>query len=208
MLTAESRSLIESTFGCRVFNRYGSREFAVIASECDAHQGLHISAENLLVEVLVNGVPTTDQDGEIVITDLTNFAMPLIRYRTRDMGRLEMRACRCGRGLPLLHLTGGRTTDFLTGINGQKVSGIVLATYGITGIPGVRQIQFVQDRLESVTVRIVRGPEWSEESLRTLTSRVHSFLGESMALETEFADHIPLEPSGKYRFSISRLPQV
>ena len=102
VLTPESRAIIESTFGCPVFNRYGSREFAVIASECDAHQGLHINAENLLVEVLVNGVPSTDQDGEIVITDLRNMAMPLIRYRTRDMGRLDRylpaaadAACRC-----------------------------------------------------------------------------------------------------------------
>ena len=208
VLTPESRAIIESTFGCRVFNRYGSREFAVIASECAAHEGLHINAENLLVEVLVDGVPSASGDGEIVITDLENYAMPLIRYRTRDMGRLGVSACSCGRGLPLLHLTGGRTTDFLTAVNGQKVSGIVLSTYGITDIAGIRQIQIVQERLESVRVRVVKGPAWSDESLRTLAARVRSFLGETMALEIEFADHIPLEASGKYRFSISRLSPV
>jgi phenylacetate-coenzyme A ligase PaaK-like adenylate-forming protein len=204
-LTPESRDLIESTFGCAVFNRYGSREFSVIASECAAHQGMHVNAENLLVEVLVNEVPSSGQDGELVITDLRNRAMPLIRYRTRDTGRLEPGACRCGRGLPLLHLTGGRTTDFLTAANGQKVSGIVLSTYGITDIAGIRQVQFVQDRLGAVTARIARGPEWSDDSFAALAARIHGLLGESMTIETEYVDRIPLEASGKYRFSVSRL---
>jgi phenylacetate-CoA ligase len=122
------------------------------------------------------------------------------------MGRLDGAACRCGRGLPLLHLTGGRTTDFLTAINGQKVSGIVLATYGITDIAGIRQIQFVQEHRERITARVVKSADWSEDSRRTLAARVRSFLGEPMAVDVEFTDYIPLEASGKYRFSISRLP--
>ncbi len=129
VLTADNRTLIESTFGCKVYNRYGCREFAVIASECGHHRGMHINAENLLVEVV---------SGEIVVTDLRNFAMPMIRYRTRDAGELMAGGCDCGRGLPLLNLTGGRVTEFLTALGGQKVSGIVLATYAVTSIPGRR----------------------------------------------------------------------
>jgi phenylacetate-CoA ligase len=166
---------------------------------------MHVNAENLLVEVVVNGVPSIGQEGEIVVTDLRNRAMPLIRYQTRDTGRLDAGACRCGRGLPLLHLTGGRTTDFLTAVNGQQVSGIVLSTYGITDIVGIRQVQFVQERLGAVTARIARGPEWSDESLAALLTRIHGLLGETMTIETEFVDRIPLEASGKYRFSVSRL---
>src|SRR5690606_30868307 len=85
LLTDENRKLIEQTFGCPVFDRYGCREFAVIASECEVHDGMHINAENLLVEVLRDGEPCVDQDGEIVVTDLRNLAMPMIRYRIKDM---------------------------------------------------------------------------------------------------------------------------
>jgi phenylacetate-CoA ligase len=198
-LTDDNRALIEATFGCRVFNRYGSREFAVIASECDRHRGMHVNAENLFVEVAGNG--------EILITDLKNFAMPMIRYRTRDMGALIEGGCECGRGLPLLDLHGGRVTDFLTAVNGSKVSGIALATYAITNVPGVRQIQFVQDCRERVTVRVVRRPEWSVETAATLASRLRAFLGEAIIVQIEFADDIPLEPSGKYRFSISSVSE-
>jgi phenylacetate-CoA ligase len=205
VLTAESRALIEATFGAPVFNRYGSREFSVIGSECDRHEGLHVNAENLFVEVFCDGEPALDREGEIVVTDLRNFAMPLIRYRTRDVGVMSSRACSCGRGLPLMHLTGGRVTDFLTANGGRRVSGIALATYGITNIPGIRQIQFVQDRLGSVTARIVKGPEWSEGTLPALFARLRGFLGESMEVKAEFTHAIPLEASGKYRFTISTL---
>jgi phenylacetate-CoA ligase len=205
VLTAENRSLIEDAFGCRVFNRYGCREFAVIASECEVHDGMHINAENLLVEALVDGRSRTDEDGEIVITDLRNFAMPMIRYRIRDVGRIRQAPCRCRRGLPLLDVSGGRVTDFLHTTSGSKVSGIVIATYVITSIPGIRQIQFVQNEPGAVTVNLVKGPQWSPRSLNELTTRARRYLGEGMRLKIEYRDHIALERSGKYRFSISKL---
>jgi phenylacetate-CoA ligase len=97
-------------------------------------------------------------------------------------------------------------TDFLTAVGGRKVSGIALATYGITNIPGIRQIQFVQNRVDCVNARIVRGAGWSEDSLQALARRLRGFLGESMAIQAEFTDAIPLEASGKYRFTISTVP--
>jgi len=205
VLTEDNRRLIEETFGCAVYNRYGCREFAVIASECDAHQGLHINAENLLVEVVQNGRSCRGEDGEIVVTDLRNFAMPMIRYRIRDMGRIKEKSCACLRGLPLMELSGGRVTDFLTATDGSKVSGIVVATYVITNLAGIRQMQFVQNERGSVTINVVKGHEWSSQTLIDLTARVHKYLGNDMRLQLIFRDNIPLERSGKYRFSISTL---
>jgi phenylacetate-CoA ligase len=156
--------------------------------------------------VLARDAARGDHAGEIVVTDLKNLAMPMIRYRTRDVGTMKSAPCACGRGLPLLDLSGGRVTDFLSGVDGTtKVSGIVLATYVITNLPGVRQIQFVQQHTSSVRVRLVRGPAWSEESRTTLVSRIRSFLGEAMQVDVDYVPEIPLEASGKYRFSISKV---
>jgi len=205
VLTPENRQLIERVFSCPVYNRYGSREVSVIASECEMHQGMHVNAENLLVEVICNGQSAIDQDGEIVITDLSNLAMPLLRYRIEDVGRMLSKECSCRRGLPLMELSGGRVTDFLVATSGSKVSGIVIATYVITNIPGVRQIQFVQSAIGTVTVNLVTGPAWAPQSLDMLKQRVRKFLGEDMHIRIVMLDKIPAEASGKFRFSISRL---
>ncbi len=95
---------IEKVFHAPVFERYGCQEFCNIAMECDRHEGMHINADGLLVEILdENGKRVPDGEvGEIVITSLDNFAMPFIRYRVGDMGVLDPGPCGCGRGLPLL----------------------------------------------------------------------------------------------------------
>ena len=205
VLTQENRRLIEKTFGCPVYDRYGSREFAVIASECSIHSGLHINAENLLLEVVTDRGPVIGDNGEIVITDLSNLAMPMIRYRIRDMGHLMEETCQCSRGLPLLKLSAGRVTDFLVATNGKRVSGIVVATYVVTNISGIRQVQFVQHEGGSVTVNLVKGHDWSAQTMDKLKDRIRKFLGSEMQIEIAFRDRIPQERSGKYRFAISTL---
>jgi phenylacetate-CoA ligase len=105
-----------------------------------------------------------------------------------------------------MDLSGGRVTDFLRTTSGSRVSGIVIATYVITRIPGIRQIQFVQAEPGAVTVNLVKGPQWSPASLDELTARARRYLGEKMRLQVEYRETIPLEKSGKYRFSICSLP--
>ena len=112
VLEPEQRELITSVFGCPVFDRYGCRETSVIASECGTGEGMHLNAECIHLEV-VQGERrcAPGERGEFVITDLLNLGMPLIRYRIRDVGLLLPEACACGRTLPRLRITGGRTTD-------------------------------------------------------------------------------------------------
>ncbi len=86
-LHAFQRQKIEEVFGVRVFETYGSREFMLIGAECEEHAGLHLSMDNLLVEVVDDeGSPTpTGEIGNVVVTDLFNYAMPFIRYVTGDL---------------------------------------------------------------------------------------------------------------------------
>jgi phenylacetate-coenzyme A ligase PaaK-like adenylate-forming protein len=165
-----------------------------------------VNADNLLLETLTGEGASRGEDGEIVITDLRNFAMPMIRYRIKDVGRLKQSRCSCSRGLPLLEVSGGRVTDFLTATNGCKVSGVVLATYVITKIPGIEQVQFVQSHRHTVTLNLVKGVHWSEGStLSSLLTRAREFLGSDMRFEVSYRDRIQQESSGKYRFAVSHL---
>ena len=90
--------LLEQVFGCPVFNRYGCREFAVIASECSEHQRLHVMSEGLYVEVVWAIGRPAGEIGARSVTDLLNLAMPMIRYRIGDMASYDDAPCPCGRG--------------------------------------------------------------------------------------------------------------
>jgi len=101
MLVPHERAVIERVFGTRVTDFYGCEEVGGIASECERHEGMHINADQLIVEVLrEDGTPAGPGEfGAVVVTDLLNLAMPMIRYRIEDMAEVSDRPCSCGRGL-------------------------------------------------------------------------------------------------------------
>lgn len=206
LLDDTRRDLIEQVFGCPVFNRYGSRETGMIASECERHTGLHIAAECLHVEILKDGQSAASGvSGKIVITDLMNYGMPFIRYQIEDVGMLLDRECPCGRGLPLMEIAGGRMTDFLVTPEGKIISGASMTIYLIANTPGVAQAQFVQEKKDEIILRLAPGEGFGPESEAFLEREIRKFFGSTINYRQEIVDSIPVSPSGKYRFSISTL---
>jgi phenylacetate-CoA ligase len=206
LLTEEQRQVIESVFGCPVFDRYGCRETSVIASECDHHAGLHLCADRLHVEFLKGATPCRpDELGNIVITDLFNFGMPFIRYQIRDMGSYSDRACACGRTLPLMNMVGGRVTDFLVTPDGTVVSGAAMTIYFVAHVPGAAQAQLVQKERDRLVIRMVTNEAYGPASETSIREAVLKFFGSRMRYDIELVEDIPVEASGKYRFSISEI---
>jgi phenylacetate-CoA ligase len=209
VLTDENRAKIESYFGVKIFDRYGSRETSIIASECDAHDGLHINAENLHLEFIEDGKDVeTGAVGEIIVTDLGNRAFPFIRYQIGDMGSPATGACSCGRTLPRMQMIAGRTTDFLHAPDGRRVSGAALTIYLAAKVPGVRQAQIVQRERTNLIFNLVVDQSFGQSSLDLIREKVTHFFGEQMQFVPNYVDTIPKEPSGKYRFSICELPHT
>lgn len=204
-LRPEDRDLVEQVFGCPVFNRYGCREVAVIASECEHHDGLHVMAEGLLVEVVRDGRAAKPGElGEILVTDLLNRAMPLIRYRIGDMGAWAEGCCPCGRGLPRLREISGRVTDFLVGSDGRLVSGVFLATYVVAQRPSLGKVQIRQDQKGHLQFLVCPSPNYDpsadEEYLKQATRK---YLGLDTTAEVCLVDELITEESGKLLFSKS-----
>jgi phenylacetate-CoA ligase len=116
------RAIIEEAFDCKVFESYGSREFMLIAMECEEHNGLHVSSENLMVEILRDNQPVPPwESGNVVITDLHNYAQPFIRYQNDDLATWAGHGCACGRGLPLIQSIDGRCLDIIRGVDGRAL---------------------------------------------------------------------------------------
>lgn len=191
------RRVLEEVFGVPATNRYGCEEVSLIACECEQHNGLHITAESVFTEV--------EPSGHLLITDLTNFAMPLIRYRIGDVVAATDRVCSCGRGLPLLERVEGRDADFVVTPAGTLISGISLTENFALHIPGTAQVQIIQEEQTHLRVRMVVDHTFDATSRRKLGELVHELFGPTMRHELELVDNIPQEPSGKYRFCISKI---
>lgn len=201
------RKVIEEVFACPVTNRYGCEEVSLIACECEQHRGLHINADSLHVEILTGGrAAKPGEAGAVVVTDLANRAMPILRYKVGDVAAWAQKPCACGRGLPMLERLEGRESDYVTSESGELISGISLTENFAMHVPGVAQMQIVQESRTHFRFRVVRGPDFGSASEATMAALVRERFGPNTRHELEFVEAIPQEPSGKYRFCISRVP--
>jgi phenylacetate-CoA ligase len=203
VLSPDDRSAIEAAFQCRVFNEYGCGELGTIAHECE-HGRLHTSDENMIIEILDGDRPCEPgEKGEIVVTELNNIAMPLIRYRTGDFGALGNEPCPCGRTLGVLSDVFGRAYDFIVSPDGRRFHAEFLvyifeeAQRQKCGIAQFRVEQTAPDHLHLLVVPSESGfPE--PEELR-LVARIHELLGANMRVTTSRVQRIQREASGKMR---------
>jgi phenylacetate-CoA ligase len=204
MLIPYEREVIEQAFGCKVTNRYGCEEVGLIACECEQHNGMHLNIDHLFIEFIKeDGSPAGDgEEGAIVVTDLINKGMPLIRYKIEDMGIPAERECPCGRGLPLMEKVVGRVADFLVRENGSLVAGVSLVERTLTAIPGLEQMQIIQDEINYIKLNIVQNKDFDEDRKKMLIEEFLTVFGKNVKIDISYVDNISLERSGKYRFSI------
>ncbi|OHB73452.1 MAG: hypothetical protein A2V70_06775 [Planctomycetes bacterium RBG_13_63_9] len=210
-LLPSQRALFEEVFQCPVFNCYAARECGHAASECEAHDGLHINAECLHLEFEMHGKPVpAGEPGYLLITDFDNLGMPFIRYQIEDIGVPLAGSCRCGRSLPRMDVCAGRVSDFVRSPHdGSLVSGAILVHDLVAEGPDVGQLQVVQDAEDHLILRINRGSRGvlgatETQHVRNVIDRV--FHG-AMRLTIVPVQSIPREKSGKHRVFISCLSQ-
>ncbi|AIF48399.1 phenylacetate--CoA ligase family protein [Dyella japonica] len=205
-LHPHQREVIGGAFGAPVYNTYGCREFMLIASECTHHQGLHVNADHLVVELLdETGNPTAHGPGEVTVTDLSNDGMPFIRYLNGDLATAsEARSCACGRGLPLLERVDGRVLDAIRTPDGRILPGEFFP-HMLKDVPGLARFQLVQRELGRLELSIVRNDRFDDASIAYIQRETAKVLGDSVALDYRFVDDIPLTRSGKHRVTRSEL---
>ena len=211
MLHEFQKEFLEATFDCKVYNDYGACELGHVAFECPQGR-MHLSIENCCIEILDNNDRPVDDGkiGKVVLTNLVNFAMPLIRYEIGDMASLSTENCPCGMSLPLIKNIKGRSIDRVIDENGNVMGDHVLY-YLIEDIArkekldSVRQIKFIQRARNELIVKIVKGTNFTDTITDFLTSEIHGILGPSFQIRFEFPDQIPVEESGKFRYFISEL---
>jgi phenylacetate-CoA ligase len=193
------RELLKETFGTRVQNEYGCGEVGPVAYECE--QGsLHIMSENLVLEVVsANGEPApVGVPGDIVLTDLNNRAMPLIRYRVGDIGVIG-EPCACGRGFPVLEKVWGREYDFVQTPDKRRFHGEFFMYFfedlRSHGAP-VDKFQIIQTGERVLEIRVVDKVEIAQQTLQRINLALSERLP-GMTITSRQVDKIPPTASGK-----------
>jgi phenylacetate-CoA ligase len=221
-LYPQHRATIEQAFGCQVFNRYASRETALEVQECERHEGLHISTDTAILEVVdEEGKWVPDGScGKLLITDVTNLAMPLIRYQIEDIGIASRASCSCGRPFPLVRSIEGRVTDQVILRDGRIIHPLFMMylmypepaqdwNRGMeTPVPGVRQYEIIQHDYQVFEIRIILHEGWDGTHLVYLRDNFERYLGPDISIRLSFVPAIAAGPSGKRRYVRSELGEL
>jgi phenylacetate-CoA ligase len=197
------RRLFGEVFSAETFERYGAREIGTVASECVLHTGMHLFEPAYYLEVVdEQGREVAEgQMGELVVTDFYNYAMPLIRYRSGDMVRLDSATCACGCTWRRITGIGGRVVDMIVRPDGSKVEGLViinaLHTCGFRA-----RVQVVQKSTSSLLVRCLASDSIPPDTRSRFLNRMREVLGAQLEVAYEPVEQLRYEQSGKYRYVI------
>ncbi|MDI6773246.1 MAG: hypothetical protein QME77_11770 [bacterium] len=208
----DTRGLIARAFGAPIFSRYGAAELSgLVGQTCDRGRW-HLNTEGFVVEVVggepgdPHGMPASN--GRLVITDLRNHAMPLIRYEIGDMGTAAgEEKCPCGRTLPLLGGLEGRIWEWVVTAVGLRIPAIILQRTMRLHIDLLWEYQFRQDRPEVLEVAVVPVGDYGEDRQEELARALQAVLGGGTAVRVTPVSHIPREASGKRPVMKSTLHQ-
>jgi phenylacetate-CoA ligase len=196
---ADSQATIERVFRTKAYNTYGGREVSLIAMECPAKNGLHEVSENNYLELEPIDLPGYPGAGNLLVTNLNNYAMPLIRYRIGDIGiPSTLESCSCGRGLPLIAKVIGRTTEVFEFYDGTKIAGEMFI-HLMKEFP-LKEYQFVQVSERRVILRMT-GADAREPVLQArIREAYRPHLPVGVAIDFEQVNHIERTATGKFRF--------
>jgi phenylacetate-CoA ligase len=197
------REELQQLFGAVVRNRYASREFGMIASDCPQGGGLHLMDMRLWVET--NPPQATEAPGELILTDLDNHPMPMIRYRIDDTGRFASGPCSCGRPWTKLAAVDGRVLDVIVTPDGRAFGGTFFTLTLRPYDRSIAQFQVIQDRVDHLVVKIVPGHAWDLRRRAELLETLNRQLGGGLQIELLEVSEIPPLPSGKRRFVVSQI---
>lgn len=208
-LYTEMEKEIREVFKCPIFNRYGSREVGDMACSCEENMGLHLNTLGHFFEILdeLGDEVQPGESGIVHVTSLTNYTMPLIRYRVGDIAtKATNPVCKCGRPWPLIKDIRGREVNIFKTTTGDKIDGEFF-THLFYHKAWCAKFQVIQEELEKITIRIVKTTKrkLSENEINDIESPIKKVMGNNCKINWEFLDNIDPLKSGKYLYTISKI---
>ena len=197
-LTASVANYINKSLGAPIYDVYGSTETKELAWQCPEADGYHINEDEAIIEIVDDDgkVLPLENPGNIVVTDLRNRAMPLIRYRNYDKGVLLKAACRCKRQFALMQPLNGRASEYIR-LPGDRYLSPFRFTTAIEKTEGLLQYQIIQTRIDAIRVKTVFEKGYFDRGRTSIRSILAEVTENRMAIEIEACDKIDIEKNGK-----------
>ena len=206
--TDQQRRIIERGLGARVFSWYGLSERVALGGECEKNSSYHLMPDYGYVEIIKeDGSPCYEEgdEGEIVGTNLFNFSMPFIRYKTGDWAKRLSAECECGRNWDRITEVKGRwKKEFVVGSSGAKISTAALNMHGDL-FNSVQRFQYFQDKPGEMVIKILPKKEFSNSSQELIESAYKKKVGDELQVKIRIVDDIPLTKRGKVKMLDSRI---
>jgi phenylacetate-CoA ligase len=210
VLFPEIRTRIEKIFRVPIFDCYGSREMGDIACNCEKSYELHLIPNIHYLEIMSeNGKEVNKgESGEIIITLLTNYTMPLIRYKIEDRAILSEAKCSCGRGFPLLKKVEGRIRSIFRNEQGDIIDGgFFIELFYFRDY--VKQLQVIQKAYDYIIINLVlkdsQRIENAKKDFKEINKKIKLVMGNKTKIKYNIVNVIKPSPSGKYMYTFSRL---
>ncbi len=199
ILFKEVRQKVENLFNAKIFDSYSS-EGGPIVSECSTHECYHVSEEYGIMEI-IGGDGNPNKIGKAIVTDLTNYITPFIRYDSKDIIEKSSKPCSCGRNLLAIKQIKGRDNDILITPGGDYLIAQSFTTY-FKYISSIEQFQVYQKDYDQFIFRLVVNQEFENKIMKDIILYWQNYIGSNVKISVELVDEIDLLTSGKRRFLI------
>ncbi|MDC3070895.1 hypothetical protein OA405_00770 [Bacteroidota bacterium] len=195
---------ISKAFNAPVCDQYGCSELYFVSAECSHKRGLHIFSDSVKVEIVDYRGQTVRNDlyGNIILTNLDEYAFPLIRYENGDRGRILDDKCSCGMTLPLMDKVKGRISDNINLPNSVVLSGEYLTTIFDNHTDYVKQFQIIQKKDLSLKIKVkLSNSNYTDLIKKFLERELGEKINNQVGYTIDFVDEI-FSDKGKLRFII------
>jgi len=196
------REYLQEYFGCRVFSHYGHSEMVLLGMECEYSHNLHFFPQYGFLELLDDAGESVHlvagAVGELVGTSFHNELMPLIRYKTQDLGRWGNQQCQCGRRYPIIEDVEGRLQEFIVTRDNRVISICVMGAAHFDVLDYVYETQYFQDRPGELVFRVVPKQGFSDAHKRSLIKAVQEKTGSGVSVSVQLVDRIKRTKNGKH----------
>lgn len=197
-VSKEDRKYVEKIFGAKAVIMYGLREVWGVAYECP-YGRLHIMDEMIYLEIVNKNKYLQEEEGEIVLTSFNNKRMPLIRYKTGDIGRINSVSCECGCSAAVLELIGGRIMEIIRGKNimGNIFWGRIGGKVSKCFPESIQAFWVEQVEINTFNFYLVKGKGFIFEVLGAITERAQEGLGKDIVIKYKFEKNANYNDNGK-----------